>query len=267
MVDSGQAYSRGVETPEEAYAKYKAMIEFALPRPALANITSQYWREGNTIHVTGTVTNNSTVTLSAMNLAGFSATVKWPGPMLPAHTTHNGALYSATTPIEYLEPGETGTFTVSVPVSDQNVNWDEIEVYTMVDYETAPGGIFDQLQAARATRIADPGTINAQPNQYLLLIPAEQTVIENLESVILGTAGTNWTATVDETWLTLDKTNGTVGDTIKLSINRTALTAGWQDAIVRVIPQNGNDFTSIYVRIFLGNPGEIRYLYLPLIIK
>lgn len=267
MVDSGQAYSRGAETPEEAYSKYKAMIEFALPRPALANITSYYWREGSTIHVTGTVTNNSTVTLSAMNLAGFSATVKWPGPMLPSHTTHQGALYSATTQIEYLEPGETGTYQVSVPVSDKNVNWDEIEVYTMVDYETAPGAIFDQLQAARATKVADPGTINAAPNQYLLLIPAEQTVIEDLESVIQGTAGTRWTATVDEGWLTLDKTSGYTGDTITLSINRNALTSGWHDAIVRVIPENGSDFTSIYVRIFLGNPGEIRFLHLPLILR
>ena len=203
MVDSGQAYSRGAETPEEAYSKYKAMIEFALPRPALANITSYYWREGSTIHVTGTVTNNSTVTLSAMNLAGFSATVKWPGPRLPFHVTNQAALYSATTSIEYLEPGETGTYQVSVPISDQNVNWEEIEVYTMVDYETAPGAIFDQLQAARATEV--PILERSTPyNQFHLLIPAEQTVIEDLKSVIQGTAGTRWTAA----WIklaTLDK--------------------------------------------------------------
>jgi hypothetical protein len=267
MVDSGQAYSRGAETPEEAYTKYKAMIDAALPRPALANITAQYWREGSTIHVTGTVTNNSEVTLSAMNLAGFSATVKWPGPRLPFHVTNQAALYSATTSIEYLEPGETGTYQVSVPISDQNVNWEQIEVYTMVDYETAPGAIFDQLQAARATEIADPGTINAQPNQFHLLIPAEQTVIEDLKSVIQGTAGTRWTASVDESWLTLDKTSGYTGDTITLSINRSALTEGWQDAIVRVTPGIGNDITSIYVRIYLGYPGEIRSIHLPLILR
>ena len=241
------------------------MIEAALPRPALANITAQYWREGNTIHVTGTVTNNSDVTLSAMNLAGFSATVKWPGQRLPFHTTNQGALYSATSQIQYLEPGETDTYQVSVPISQQNVNWEEIEVYAMVDYETAPGGIFDQLQAARATEIADPGTINAQPNQFFLLIPAEQTIIEDLESVIQGTAGTRWTASVDESWLTLDKTSGVVGDTITLSINRSTLTEGWQDAIVRIQPASGNDITSIYVRIYLGYPDEIQYIYLPLI--
>ncbi len=142
------------------------MIDAALPRPALDNITAQYWREGSTIHVTGTVTNNSEVTLSAMNLAGFSATVKWPGPRLPFHVTNQAALYSATTSIEYLEPGETGTYQVSVPISDQNVNWEQIEVYTMVDYETAPGAIFDQLQLPVPPKLPILGRSTPNPTSF-----------------------------------------------------------------------------------------------------
>lgn len=267
MVESGQAYSRGVETPEDAYNSYTAMIDAYLNRVPMAEIESYYWREGGTIHVIGTVKNISSVTLSTANMAGFSASVKWPGPMLGAHTTHNGAMNSATTVIDYLAPGETATYRTSVTTWENNVDWDAVEVYTMVDYETEPGGIFDQLQADRATMIADPGDIGATPNYFYHFVPAEQLAIEDMEVTITGMTGMQWAASVDETWLQIDKAIGVVGDKLTLSVDKADLVEGWQDATVTITPIDGNDITSVYVRIYLGFPDEIRDLFLPFVFR
>lgn len=264
MLDSGQSYHRGAENEEEAYNAYKTMIDATLPRAPQATITSEYWREGKTIHVRGTVTNNSEVTLSTENLAGFTAVVKWPGPLLPSHTTHNGALNTRTTPIENLAPGETGTFEVSVAAYESNIEWDKVEVYTMVDYETTPGGIFDQLQADRAEEIQDPGLINAQPNQYMHIVSATQTTLPVMVSEIVGSAGLEWTAATDSTWLTLDKLTGTVGETLTINLIRSALLEGPQEAIVTIKPVDGDDFTSISIWV-LYTTNDLQVLYLPFV--
>ncbi len=152
IVDSGRMHNRGAETTEEAEEAFTEMLESALARPAEAEIHALWEIEGDSINVIATVKNNSTTTLSLANNAAVHAIVKEPNTIRPNHTTINPGLDSGRAKIENLAPGETGTFYITVPNLDP-INWENVQVIVLVDYQVTPGSHYDQLQATFATEV------------------------------------------------------------------------------------------------------------------
>ena len=152
VVDSGRMYNRGAETIEEAEEAFTEMLESALARPAEAEMHALWERVGDSVNVIVTVKNTSTITLSLANNAAVHAIVKEPNTVRPNHTTINPGLDSDRAIIESLAPGETGTFSITVPNLDP-INWDNVQVVVLVDYQVEPGSHYDQLQARFASEV------------------------------------------------------------------------------------------------------------------
>ena len=159
VVDSGRLHHRGAETEGEAVAAYVTMIDDALAQPARAALTASWWRSGNFVIVLATVTNNSEITLSPENNAGVHAIVKEPYDVYDTHTTIHPGLNGAIAQIPDLVPGETGTYLIVIPDIDP-YDWENLEFIVLVDYQTAPGLKFDQLQA-----------VFAQPTTQIMYLP------------------------------------------------------------------------------------------------
>ena len=152
VVDSGRMYNRGAETTEDAVEAFTEMLESALARPAEAEIHALWERVGDSVNVIVTVKNTSTITLSLANNAAVHAIVKEPNTVRPNHTTINPGLDSGRAIIESLAPGETGTVSITVPNLDP-INWDNVQVVVLVDYQVEPGSHYDQLQARFASEV------------------------------------------------------------------------------------------------------------------
>lgn len=149
VVDSGRLHHRGAEETSVAYDTYTEMIDDALALPARAALKASWWRSGNSVIVVATVTNNSEITLSPENNAGVHAIVKEPYAVYDTHTTIHPGLNGAMAQIPDLAPGETGTYLIVVP-DIYPMDWEVLELIVLVDYQTAPGLKYDQLQAVFA---------------------------------------------------------------------------------------------------------------------
>lgn len=266
VVDSGRLHHRGAENTDDAVTAYRDMLDDALAKPAEAEISATWWREGNSVNIIATVTNQSTVTLSLDNNAGVHAIVKEPYAEYPTHTTLHPGLNSGMAQIPNLAPGETGTFHISIPdIYPQD--WQNLEFIVLVDYQTAPGAKYDQLQAAFATPATTPSAITAQPNSFYFMISESDPFIPAFSTTILGDAGLNWSATVDKPWLTIDRSTGTTGESISPTVDVAAISPGFQTAKIMVIDDAGTWHTGISVTVFkLREPIEtLNRLFLPII--
>ncbi len=258
VVDSGRLHHRGAETTAEAYNAYTAMINDALAQPATAEIHSFWWKNGSTVKISATVTNNSAQTLSTANNAGVYGIVKEVGVQYDTYTTLHPGLNAAKTAIPSLAPGETATFEITVPEINPS-NWNKVQVIVLVDYQTAPDAAYNQLQATIATP-----AILAQPNDFVHFLDDDAVEVPVFTTNISGDAGLTWLASSSETWLTFDRTTGSVGEALSLITDGNAMVPGWNTAVVTI-----NDSTMVYsvdltVRIYKASPGEtINRIYLP----
>lgn len=262
VVDSGRLYHRGASTYDEAYDNYTAMIDDALTQPAAAEIHTFWWRDGSTVKVTATVTNNSTVTLSTDNNAGVYGIVKETGMRYETHTTSHPALNAAKTAISGLEPGQTATFTIDVP--DINpTDWNKIEVIVLVDYQTATDAPYEQLQAAIANQ-----ALEVQPNFHAYFLEESEYIVPDFTSTVMGNDGLDWTAVSDQTWLTVSPTSGTVGDSVVISSDGNAMLPGWNTALLNFTDSSGVYSYNVIVSIYKATQGEmINRVYLPVMIQ
>lgn len=262
VVDSGRLYHRGASTYDEAYFTYKAMIEDALTQPATAEISAFWWRDGSTVKVTATVTNNSTITLSADNNAGVYGIVKETGVRYETHTTSHPALNAVKTAIPSLAPGQTATFDIEVP--DINpTDWDKIEVIVLVDYQTATDAPYEQLQAAIANQ-----ALEIQPNFHAYFLEESESVVPDFVSKVMGNDGLDWTVFSDQTWLTVSPTSGTVGDSVVISSDGNAILPGWNTAVVAFTDLSGFYSYNVNVSIYKASQGEtINRVYMPIMIR
>ena len=262
VVDSGRLYHRGAETTEEAYTAYTTMINDALTQPATAEIHAFWWLDGSTVKIMATVTNNSTITLSTDNNAGVYGIIKEDGVRYETHTTEHPGLNATKTAITSLAPGETVTFEIEVP--DINpTDWDKVQVIALVDYQTAPGEHYDQLQAAIATQ-----ALYAQPNLHTWFLDDGETIVPEFSSTVLGNAGLIWTGVSDQPWLTLDPTSGVVGNSLGITTAGEDLLLGWNTAIVTITDNSATYSTHVIVNIYKASPGEvINRIYLPVVTR
>lgn len=262
MVDSGRLHHRGAETTAEAYETYTAMIDDALARPATADIDAFWWREGSTIKISATVKNNSSITLTTGNNAGVYGIVKENGVRYDTHTTSQPGLNAAKTAITSLAPGETDTFEISVP--DINpTDWGKIEVIVLVDYQTAPGAHYEQLQAAIASQ-----ALYAQPNFHTWFLDEGEFFVPQFTSTIMGNAGLNWNAVSNELWLDVEANTGIVGDSVYLTTLGAAMDPGWNTAVVTFTDSSDTYSTDVTVSVYKASPGEvINRIYLPVVTR
>lgn len=260
VVDSGRLHHRGAETTEVAYNAYKAMIEDSLAQPARAEINAYWWKDGDTVSVSATVVNNSSLTLSAANNAGVYAIVKEKGVRYDNYTTVHPGLDAEKTAITNLGPGETDTFRIDVPGINPS-NWNKVQVIVLVDYQVSVAGVYDQLQAAFATP-----ALWAQPSDFVHFLDDDATDVPVFSSNVIGNAGVTWTSSSDQIWLTADRAAGAVGESVSLVADGSSMAPGWNVGVITLEDSTLTFAADLTVRIYKASPGEtINRIHLPFV--
>jgi uncharacterized repeat protein (TIGR01451 family) len=155
MVDSGHQIDNGYTDATSTYNTYKAMVDAALARPALAEIVAHSQRSGERLHFDVQLTNRSGVTLSASNSATVHAIVYEEHTPLDPNVDHitgrivRAAVSTGISPA--LSDGATMTLTLESAELNNVADWDKVHTLVLADYR--PGGTsgaYDMLQAAVA---------------------------------------------------------------------------------------------------------------------
>ncbi len=268
MVDSGQKYSRGAETHDEAVEKYTAMVEYGIAQEALADINAQYWVDGETAYFKVTVQNLSGVHFSQANIARVYAFVKETGIQYEeTNTTHHASRGEGMTLIPSLADQETGTYYISVPLRNIT-DWNNVSAYALVDFESTKGGLFLQANAAEATRIEVEPTITVNPTRITLTIPDNTTDIPLQTIQVDASADLNWEIETNRSWLDVDVVEGVGPGLISLKINTFTLRKGNNRATLLVKDTASDSFASVEIDILveqLATPPHA--IYIPLLSK
>jgi hypothetical protein len=140
MVDSGDTVRSG---SEDYHTAYSAMVDEAMDRPAAARMTVTATLSGSLMRFDVHLTNTSGTPLSAANGAALTALL-WSEPVSSSAVPIVGAAGSI--PISTLEDGETGSYSLEVPigeVSPTRLRW------VVLAEARPPGstGAYDMLQA------------------------------------------------------------------------------------------------------------------------
>lgn len=251
MVDSGQMYSRGVETTEEAIEEYTAMVEYAIAQEALADISADYWVIDDTAYFKVTVQNLSGVDFSQENIARVYAFVKETGIQYEdTNTTHHASRGEGMTLIQSLPDQETGTFYVSVPLREIT-DWNNVSAYAFVDYETAPGGLFLQVNATQATKIDKTATITVDPTRINKTIANNTVRIEPQTFQVIADPELAWQIDSNRSWISLDVTEGVGPAEITFEITPYTLVQGNNRATLLVRDINSDSVTSVEIDILV----------------
>jgi hypothetical protein len=268
MVDSGQRYSRGVETEEEAVEKYTAMVEYGIAQEALADISAQYWVIDDTAFFKVTVQNLSGVKLSQANTARVYAFVKETGIQYEdTNTTHHASRGEGMTLIPDLADQETGTYYVSVPLR-QITDWNNVSAYAFVDYETSKGGLFKQLNATEATKIDIEPTLTVGPTRINLTIPDNLTEIPPQDIRILAGTELAWVTETNRSWISVDVNEGVGPAGLVLYIDTFTLRKGNNRATLLVKDLASDSFASVEIDVLVEKKATPPYsLFIPLLTK
>lgn len=268
MVDSGQKYSRGAETHDEAVEKYTAMVEYGIAQEALADISAQYWVIDDTAYFKVTVQNLSGVDLSQENSARVYAFVKETGIQYEdTNTTHHASRGEGMTLIPNLADQETGTYYVSVPLREIT-DWNNVGAYAFVDYEYSTGGLFLQLNATEATKIDFVPVLTVGPTRITLTIPDNLTEIPPQDIRIMAGSEISWVIETNRPWINVNVEEGTGPAGIVLDINAFTLRKGNNRATLLVKDINSDSFASVEIDILVEAKAPPPYsLYIPLLTK
>ena len=265
MVDSGQKYSRGASTDEEAIEKYTAMSNYAMEQEALADVKAEYYIKDNMAYFKVTVTNLSEVTLSPENNAGVHAIIKEAGYQHSRHTSLHAARGVGMEAIESLEPNETATYHIAFPLKYIH-DMDNIVAVALVDYQTAPDGIFDQLNAAIGTAV-DPvdATLTVSPASTTLLMPFGREEVDPIQLTVNAGEGVEWTVTANQPWVTIDPVEGVEGETpVTVSIDPEALLGGENQVQLYFWDADSGTYATAHISVIVEYQGESwDYLFFP----
>ena len=268
MVDSGQRYSRGVETEEEAVEKYTAMVEYGIAQESLADISAQYWVIDDTAYFKVTVQNLSGVKLSQANTARVYAFVKETGIQYEdTNTTHHASRGEGMTLVPDLADQETGTYYVSVPLR-QITDWNNVSAYAFVDYETSKGGLFKQLNATEATKIDIEPTLTVGPTRINLTILDNLTEIPPQDIRILAGTELAWVTETNRSWISVDVNEGVGPAGLVLYIDTFTLRKGNNRATLLVKDLASDSFASVEIDVLVEKKATPPYsLFIPLLTK
>jgi uncharacterized repeat protein (TIGR01451 family) len=225
MVDSGNQIDNGYTGFENNYNTYKAMVDTALARPALAEIEALGERVGNKVHFTVQLENLSGVELSFSNSAMVHAIVYEEHTPLDPDTDHitgrivRAAVWESISPA--LPHGETRTFELETADLSNVVNWDNVHTLVLADYRPGGSNAHDMLQAALADpkpalsvhKWATPGAVS--PGELLTYtlhvantgnVPLNVTITDTLPQHVAYAGPLVWTTTLSATGDTWEHT-------------------------------------------------------------
>lgn len=156
IVDSGHQFTNG---NEDFYRVYKGMVDAELARPPQAAIDALWWRDGNQVRFSASLTNLSGVTLSSSrNDPTLHAVVYEDVHIADTDRFARAATYTRVT--NDLALGATANFSLVTPELG-GVNWDKLHFLVLADYR--PGGssgAIDMLQTA----VAVPAAFEVTPD-------------------------------------------------------------------------------------------------------
>lgn len=148
MTDSGFGTHMGYEAATQ-YNHLKALVDTAIARSPMGQVSGMWQRIGNHVRFTVWVTNNSGVTLSASNIATIHGIV-YEDVQTQIHYTNRWGRVIGELPISNLPNGASGSFTIDTPDLPSGTDWSRLHSVAVVDYR--PGGWtgpFDVINAAR----------------------------------------------------------------------------------------------------------------------
>lgn len=263
MVDSGQMYSRGASTDEEAIAKYTAMSNYAMEQEALADVKAEYYIKDNMAYFKVTVTNLSEVTLSPENNAGVHAIIKEAGYQHPQNTSVHAARGAGMLAIENLAPNETATYDIAFPLKYIN-DLENVVAVALVDYQTEPDGIFDQLNAAIGTPVEPvEATLAVSPASTTRLMPFEIEEVHPIQLTVTAGEGVEWTVTANQPWVTINPVEGVEGETpVTVSIDPEALLGGENQVQLYFWDDESGTYATAHISVIVEYQGvEWDYLF------
>jgi hypothetical protein len=255
MVDSGNQITNGYES---FYSIYKSMVDKALARPPQANIQATWMRSGNKISFTAKVTNQSGVTLSAGNYATVHAIVY---EETHVYDTDRFVRAAISTPINSLVPNATGTYSLET-AELSGLNWDKLHYIVLVDYApSGSSGAYDMLQAA----VANPTiAFDVHPDSIYFMTDSKDADITPASIHFEGANDLFWTTSFSPTWMDLTPKSGSLDTPATVSVNKDALTPGWQQETLTFVTTEGSFSDQLVVKAYYG---DILKAYLPQITR
>ncbi len=215
MVDSGNQIDNGYAGFDSSYNTYKAMVDTALARPALAEIQAQGERVGNKVRFTIQLKNLSGVDLSYSNSAQVHAIVYEEHTPLDLNTDHiTGRIVRAVVQSDIspaLPHGETRTFELETAELSNVVDWDNVHTIVLADYRPSGSNAYDMLQAALADaepaltvskQAAPDPVLPGEPLTYTIRVvntgdlELHTTITDTLPAHVVYAGPLVWTATI-----------------------------------------------------------------------
>lgn len=233
MIDSSREYVTG--GGDTIYEVYKGMIGRSQERTPSVAITATYAKVANVVTIKATVTNLSSTTLSVQNKAAVHAIVY---EDYRASKTDHAGRGSAKTDITYLRPGRSETFMITVNLSGV-IDPNNLHYLVTVDYKTTgtnSTGVYDQLQAAFAVPgdVTPPTSFVVSPASFSFDIKTADVDMPTGQIELSGTSGQTWTASVDQDFVQINETQGSLPATINMTIDKSKLEVGTQSALILV---------------------------------
>ena len=246
MVDSARLFMTGAGSG--IINDYRAMIENSQARPPLADLSATVSNNGTSVTFNVTVTNNSTVTLSSANKAAVHGIVYEDYKQSKTNFAGRG---SAKADITSLAPGASADFTITVPISGVK-DPAKLNYVALVDYkavgtknnieEDPTNGLYDQLNAIR---IEPPFFVS--PSSLEFNVKSTDIDMPELEFTVGGDAGQTWTASVDQDFVTMSSDTGSVPETVLVSVDKSKLEVGVNEATITVTDSTGEYTADIAV--------------------
>jgi hypothetical protein len=221
MVDSGYEIREGKVS---YYNTYKSIVNAARQRPADAEIEAISYRIGDSLHFDIDLTNLCGTALDSGNSATIHALV-----YEEARVLHTGRFVRAATSIGISTPlfhGVTREYALQITLSD--VDWDKIHPLVLVDYRPGGSGAFDMLQAAQAPIT----TFTVRPEELVFMVDPTDTMGRTITMDLDGPDKLTWSSMENVSWLTITPFNGPMTTPPVVSIMGTALSFGWQEAVI-----------------------------------
>ena len=250
MVDSARLFMTGAGSG--VINDYRAMINNSQARPPLAELSATVTNNGSSVTFNVTVKNNSTITLSSANKAAVHGLVYEDYRQSKTNFAGRG---SAKADITSLAPGASADFTITVPISGVK-DPSKLNYVALVDYkavmtkdnieEDPDNGLYDQLNAIR---IEPPFYVS--PTSLEFNVKSNDATMPEKEFTVGGDAGQTWTASVDQDFVTMSSDSGSVPETVLVSVDKSKLKVGENNAIITVTDSTGEYTGEIAVKATL----------------
>jgi hypothetical protein len=257
-VDSGNQVASGGSADYRAL--YRPLVNSELARTPQAELAAAWWRVDNRVVVSVRITNQAAVSLGPDNEAKVHAIVYENNKVkLTSRFVRTTFSMNIGTQFAALDPGESQVLTLESG-DLAGVDWEKLSVVAIADYYVDAASHYDALQAAPATRIAEPFAVSARTVTLLADPDApDQGVAGRYTVQVTGSLGLTWTAAATVPWLSVTPSSGVNGTPVELSVDMPQLADGWQNGLV-TFSAGGQFEAPVRVAAYRG---RVDYVFLP----